>query len=86
VDFALFRSLAPDYIPQVTLDRSIVRLREGLVAMGFADKDFRNSPYMRSRRLSVTSAPVVSAQICAGCHPPAPEHKAVKHKTALEGS
>ena len=44
VDFSLFRSLAPDYIPQVSLDQSIARLRDGLVGMGFADKDFRNSP------------------------------------------
>jgi nucleoside-diphosphate-sugar epimerase len=51
VDFALFRSLAPDFIPQVSLDQSIVRLRDGLVAMGFADKDFRNSPYMRLKTL-----------------------------------
>ena len=51
VDFALFRSLAPDFIPQVSLDQSIVRLRDGLVAMGFANKDFRNSPYMRLKTL-----------------------------------
>jgi len=51
VDFALFRSLAPDSIPQVTLDQSITRLREGLAGMGFADKDFRASPYMRLKTL-----------------------------------
>ena len=51
VDFALFRSLAPDSIPQVSLDQSITRLREGLVGMGFADKDFRSSPYMRLKTL-----------------------------------
>jgi hypothetical protein len=51
VDFALFRSLAPDAIPQVSLDQSIARLREGLVGMGFADKDFRTSPYMRLKTL-----------------------------------
>ena len=51
VDFALFRSLAPAYLPQVSLDQSIARLREGLVGMGFADKDFRNSPYMRLKTL-----------------------------------
>ena len=45
VDFSLFRSLAPDSIPQVSLDQSITRLREGLAGMGFADKDFRASPY-----------------------------------------
>jgi nucleoside-diphosphate-sugar epimerase len=51
VDFALFRSLAPEHIPQVSLDRSITRLREGLVGIGFADKEFRNSPYIRLRTL-----------------------------------
>jgi nucleoside-diphosphate-sugar epimerase len=51
VDFSLFRSLAPDSIPQVSLDQSITRLREGLVGMGFADKDFRSSPYMRLKTL-----------------------------------
>ncbi len=51
VDFALFRSLAPAYLPQVPLNQSIARLREGLVAMGFADKDFHNSPYVRLKTL-----------------------------------
>jgi nucleoside-diphosphate-sugar epimerase len=51
VDFGLFRSLAPDSIPQVSLDQSIMRLRDGLVGMGFADKDFRSSPYMRLKTL-----------------------------------
>ena len=51
VDFGLFRSLAAAYVPQVSLDQSITRLREGLVGMGFADKDFRNSPYVRLKML-----------------------------------
>lgn len=51
VDFSLFRSLAPDFLPQVSLDQSIARLRQGLISMGFADKDFRNSPYMRLKTL-----------------------------------
>jgi nucleoside-diphosphate-sugar epimerase len=51
VDFALFRTLAPAYLPQVSLDESIRRLRDGLVGMGFADKDFRNSPFMRLKTL-----------------------------------
>lgn len=51
VDFALFKSLAPAYIPQVTLDQSIERLSKGLTSMGFTDKDFRNSPYMRLKTL-----------------------------------
>jgi hypothetical protein len=51
VDFALFRSLAPAYLPQVSLDQSITSLREGLVGMGFADEDFRNSPSVRLKML-----------------------------------
>jgi nucleoside-diphosphate-sugar epimerase len=51
VDFALFRQLAPKHVPQVTLAQSIDRLRDGLVGMGFADKDFRNSQYMRLKTL-----------------------------------
>jgi nucleoside-diphosphate-sugar epimerase len=51
VNFALFKSIAPDHIPQITLDESIRRLREGLASMGFADKDFRTSSYMRLKAL-----------------------------------
>jgi nucleoside-diphosphate-sugar epimerase len=51
VDFSLFRELAPQAIPQLTLAQSIERLRDGLTAMGFADKDFRNSPYVRLKTL-----------------------------------
>jgi nucleoside-diphosphate-sugar epimerase len=51
VDFSLFRALAPGHIPRLTLAESIGRLREGLSAMGFADKDFRDSPYIRLKTL-----------------------------------
>ena len=51
VDFSLFQSLAPDFLPQVSLDASIDRLVAGLERMKFADKDFRNSPYMRLNTL-----------------------------------
>jgi nucleoside-diphosphate-sugar epimerase len=51
VDFGLFKSLAPDYIPQVTLDESIRRLCEGLASIGFADKDFRTSTLTRLEAL-----------------------------------
>ena len=51
VDFGQFAALAPDYLPQVTLDQSIGELVEGLSAMGFADADFRNSPMIRLRVL-----------------------------------
>jgi nucleoside-diphosphate-sugar epimerase len=52
VDFALFESLAPDALPRVTLDTSIERLIAGLRAHGFADADFRNSPYIRLKMLN----------------------------------
>src|SRR5574337_684595 len=45
VDFSLFRSLAPEHQPQVTLERSVGLLREGLEGMGFADTEFRGSPF-----------------------------------------
>lgn len=51
VDFGLYASLAPRHQPQVTLDRSIADLVEGLRGMGFADPDFRNSPMIRLRVL-----------------------------------
>jgi nucleoside-diphosphate-sugar epimerase len=51
VDFSLFRSLAPNHQPRITLDHSIALLREGLEGMGFADAEFRNSPYMRLKML-----------------------------------
>lgn len=51
VDFALFRALAPDNIPQVSLDRSIERLVDGFRRMDFRDANFRESPYMRLNML-----------------------------------
>jgi UDP-glucose 4-epimerase len=51
VDFGLFKSLAPDYQPQVDLAESIRRLRDGLTRMGFTDGDFRNSQLMRLKVL-----------------------------------
>jgi nucleoside-diphosphate-sugar epimerase len=51
VDFSLFRSLAKNYQPQVTLRQSIDMLNRGLSDMGFADADFRNSSYIRLKVL-----------------------------------
>lgn len=51
VDFSLFASLATKHQPQVTLRRSIDMLTKGLRSMGFADPDFRNSPYIRLKML-----------------------------------
>lgn len=52
VDFSLFRQLAPEHQPQSTLTGTIGALHEGLVAMGFADSDFRNSALIRLRVLA----------------------------------
>jgi nucleoside-diphosphate-sugar epimerase len=51
IDFGLYRELAPAHQPEMTLPRSIALLREGLQAMGFADTEFRASPYMRLKML-----------------------------------
>jgi len=52
VDFSLFRELAPDHIPCMTLEQSIARLRDGLIAVGFTDRSFRNSAsYVRLKTL-----------------------------------
>jgi len=51
VDFSLFRSLASDHQPQVTLAQSIGLLDRGMRRMGFADPDFRNSSYIRLKVL-----------------------------------
>jgi nucleoside-diphosphate-sugar epimerase len=52
VDFGLFGSLAPDHQPQVTLEAAIAELAELLKATGFADRDFRQSRYMRLNMLT----------------------------------
>jgi hypothetical protein len=51
VDFSLFRKIAPDHQPRVTLADSVNRLRDGLQAIGFADKDFRSSQQIRLKVL-----------------------------------
>jgi UDP-glucose 4-epimerase len=51
VDFALFRSLAPNHQPIVSLDQSIKNLIAGLKAMNFKDSDFRSSGLMRLKVL-----------------------------------
>ena len=51
VDFALWRDLAPDHQPKVSLESSIAGLRDGLQAIGFADTDFRNSRLIRLKVL-----------------------------------
>ncbi len=51
VDFALFKSLAPNHQPLETLESAIAGLRDGLKDLGFADKDFRNSQLIRLKVL-----------------------------------
>lgn len=51
VDFSLYRELAPCHQPKVELAESIRRLRDGLLSMNFAIKDFRQSPFMRLNSL-----------------------------------
>ena len=51
VDFSLFRHLAPQYQPQVTLQQSISELKRGLEAMDFTDENFRQSDFMRLNML-----------------------------------
>lgn len=51
VDFSLYRSLAPNHQPQVSLAQSIERLHNGLTGMKFHEKDFRQSSYMRLNTL-----------------------------------
>lgn len=51
VDFELYKKLAPNHQPQVTLDQSIERLRDGLEEMAFNDSNFRGSTYMRLKVL-----------------------------------
>lgn len=51
VDFSLFRKLAPNHQPLMTLDDTILELKEGLEAMKFADANFRQSNFMRLKML-----------------------------------
>ena len=52
VNFDLFRKLAPDYQPKVELASSISELKNGLRNMSFSDSNFRNSQYMRLKKLT----------------------------------
>jgi nucleoside-diphosphate-sugar epimerase len=51
VDFSLFKSLAPDHQPQVTIDQSAAMLKDGLERMGFRETNFRDSLHIRLRVL-----------------------------------
>jgi nucleoside-diphosphate-sugar epimerase len=47
VNFELFRKLAPDFQPKVDLTTTIEELRDGLKALKFRTKNFRNSNFIR---------------------------------------
>lgn len=47
VDFSQYELLAPEHQPRVDLLTAIAELKEGLGAMGFSDRNFRGSSYMR---------------------------------------
>lgn len=47
VSFELFRELAPDFQPKMDLTTTIEELRDGLKALKFRKKNFRNSNYIR---------------------------------------
>ncbi|HEY5976167.1 MAG TPA: SDR family oxidoreductase [Geobacteraceae bacterium] len=64
VNFDLFRSLAPDHQPLYDLPTTISDLQSGLQAMEFADRDFRNSTFVRLKVLeSLRDAGVVTEQL-----------------------
>lgn len=52
VDFGLYKKLAPDHQPQVTLEAAIEDLANRLEFMRFSDSDFRNSTLIRLKVLS----------------------------------
>lgn len=52
VDFTLFRTLAPEHQPQVTLKDAVTDLIGGLRGIGFADREFRQSPLIRLHALA----------------------------------
>ncbi len=47
VSFEKFRRLAPEYQPEMDLQAAIRDLRDGLMKMDFADREFRNSHLIR---------------------------------------
>jgi len=51
VDFNLFEKLAPNYQPKISLEQSIINLKNGLNKIEFNDRNFRNSHLMRLNTL-----------------------------------
>lgn len=51
VDFSLYKNLAPNHLPKVSLEESIIRLKDGFERMKFNDKNFRETYFMRLNTL-----------------------------------
>ena len=47
VNFARYNELAPNHLPKISLEQSISELKDGLEAMGFRDRAFRESAHVR---------------------------------------
>lgn len=52
VSFEKFKQLAPGYVPEVDLTGAITELTDGLNALGFHDKNFRQSRFIRLNTLT----------------------------------
>jgi nucleoside-diphosphate-sugar epimerase len=51
VNFDYFTKLAPNYLPQMTLEKTVSELQAGLLEMNFAETNFRDTWYMRLKAL-----------------------------------
>lgn len=51
VSFARFQRLAPHHQPRISLPEAVAGLKSGLEQMGFADANFRQSPFIRLQTL-----------------------------------
>jgi nucleoside-diphosphate-sugar epimerase len=51
VDFSLYKQLAPNHLPQISLEQAIQGLVTGLSGMNFSDPNFRSSQFMRLKVL-----------------------------------
>jgi nucleoside-diphosphate-sugar epimerase len=65
VDFGLFKTLAPEHQPQISLEAAIDGLRTRLTEMGFTDQAFRQSHLVRLRVLESLQA---GGQLDAALH------------------
>ena len=51
VVFSLFRSLAPDFVPKVSLEEAVKDLHSGLESIGFSNYNLRSSNLIRLKKL-----------------------------------